>query len=145
MFSSLQKQKIASRVQKILRDTNHSELPEGEIQFQLHVDGAKDWSYADIKNNGAVLMDDPLSERVITSGSYYGPIKVLQGKRGLLLTEDQRNLLTTENRNSVVLVQWNNLDLWEEVMERTGQGWEKHLFCHFNDFYLGGFTDASND
>lgn len=49
-----QKRKIADAVQKILRDTNHPELPEGEIQFQLHVDGAESWSWADIRNNGDV-------------------------------------------------------------------------------------------
>lgn len=26
----------------------------GEIQFLLHVDGAESWSWADIRNNGAV-------------------------------------------------------------------------------------------
>lgn len=41
-------------MQKILRDTNHPELPKGEIQFALHVDGAESWSWADIRNNGAV-------------------------------------------------------------------------------------------
>jgi hypothetical protein len=54
MFSLEQKRDIADKVQKILRDTAHSELPEGEISFQLHVDGAEPWSWADIKNNGAV-------------------------------------------------------------------------------------------
>jgi hypothetical protein len=54
MFSVQQKRQIADAVQKILRDTNHPELPETEIQFQLHVDGAEDWSWADICNNGAV-------------------------------------------------------------------------------------------
>jgi hypothetical protein len=45
-------------VQGILRATNHPELPEGEIQFCLHVDGAESWSWADIKNNGAVPSPD---------------------------------------------------------------------------------------
>ena len=54
MFSVTQKRVIADKVQTILRETNHPELPEGEIQFQLHVDGAEDWSWADIRNNGAV-------------------------------------------------------------------------------------------
>ena len=54
MFSVQQKRKIAEEVQKILRDTNHPELPQGEIQFLLHVDGAESWSWADIKNNGVV-------------------------------------------------------------------------------------------
>lgn len=54
MFSVNQKRQIADAVQKILRDTGHPELPEGEIQFTLHVEGAADWSWADIRNNGAV-------------------------------------------------------------------------------------------
>ncbi len=54
MFSVRQKREIADAVQKILRDTNHPELPEGEIRFILHVDGAQEWSFANIENNGAV-------------------------------------------------------------------------------------------
>lgn len=53
MFSVRQKQEIAEKIQKVLRDTNHPELPEGEISFEIHVDGAESWSWADIKNNGA--------------------------------------------------------------------------------------------
>lgn len=54
MFSIRQKRAISDAVQKILRDTKHPELPEGEIQFSLHVDGAEPWSWADIRNNGSV-------------------------------------------------------------------------------------------
>lgn len=54
MFSVRQKRDIADAVQKILRDTNHPELPAGEISFTLHVNGAESWSWADIVNNGAV-------------------------------------------------------------------------------------------
>lgn len=54
MFSIRQKREISEAVQKILRDTNHPELPKSEIQFSLHVDGAESWSWADIRNNGAV-------------------------------------------------------------------------------------------
>jgi len=55
MFSVRQKREISDAVQKILRDTGHPELPEGEIFFDLHVAGAEEWSWADIKNNGAVI------------------------------------------------------------------------------------------
>lgn len=58
MFSVRQKREISTAVQKILRDTNHDELPKGEISFLLHVDGAESWSWADIKNNGAVEQPD---------------------------------------------------------------------------------------
>ena len=54
MFSVEEKRKIADKVQAILRETMHPELPSGEIQFHLHVDGAESWSWADIRNNGAV-------------------------------------------------------------------------------------------
>jgi hypothetical protein len=54
MFSIRQKRGIADAVQKILRDTNHPELPATEIQFTLSVSGAESWSWAQIRNNGAV-------------------------------------------------------------------------------------------
>lgn len=65
MFSVNQKRQIADAVQKILRATNHPELPKGEIQFTLHVDGAESWSWADICNNGAVTQPsvNPWNER----------------------------------------------------------------------------------
>lgn len=55
MFSVQQKREIAEAIQKILRDTNHPELPKGEISFVLHVNGVESWSWADISNNGAVV------------------------------------------------------------------------------------------
>jgi hypothetical protein len=57
MFSVQQKREISDAVQKILRDTNHPELPKSEIKFSIHVDGAESWSWADIRNNRAV--DNP--------------------------------------------------------------------------------------
>jgi hypothetical protein len=58
MFSVAQKREIADAVQKILRATNHPELPQGEIQFWLNVYGAEPWSWAVIKNNGATPNPD---------------------------------------------------------------------------------------
>ena len=55
MFSIRQKREISEAIQTILRETDHPELPEGEISFHLHVDGAEFWSWADIKNNGGVV------------------------------------------------------------------------------------------
>jgi hypothetical protein len=52
MFSVQQKRDIADAIQKILRATRHPELPKGEIQFHIHIDGAQAWSWADIRNNG---------------------------------------------------------------------------------------------
>jgi len=54
MFSTEQKRSISETVQKILKETGHDELPDGEIRFSLHVEGAESWSWADICNNGAV-------------------------------------------------------------------------------------------
>ena len=51
MFSVRQKREISNRIQVILRETGHPELPKGEINFSLHVEGAESWSWADIKNN----------------------------------------------------------------------------------------------
>lgn len=60
MFSIIQKRRIADAVQRILRDTDHPELPKrGEpIHFHLHVDGKEEWSWANIQNNEAVLHPD---------------------------------------------------------------------------------------
>lgn len=55
MFSTREKRKISEAVQQILAETNHPELPKGEISFHLHVEGAESWSWADIKNNNAVI------------------------------------------------------------------------------------------
>lgn len=54
MFSVRQKREIADKVQMILKETGHPELPIGEIKFQLFVHGAESFSYADIRNNGDV-------------------------------------------------------------------------------------------
>jgi hypothetical protein len=54
MFSVKQKREIADKVQTILRETKHPELPEGEISFTLYVRGATSMSWANIRNNGGV-------------------------------------------------------------------------------------------
>jgi len=41
MFSIKQKREISEAIQNTLLKINHPELPEGEIQFHLHVKGAK--------------------------------------------------------------------------------------------------------
>ena len=65
MFSIREKRAISEAVQRILRETNHPELPEGEITFEIHIKGASNWSWADIRNNGAVLKPsvNPHNER----------------------------------------------------------------------------------
>lgn len=54
MFSVQQKREISEKIQTLLRETGHTELPDSEIQFSLHVEGAEPWSWADIRNNGVV-------------------------------------------------------------------------------------------
>ena len=61
MFSVEQKRHIAEEVQKIIRATNHPELPKDEIKFLLHIDGAETWSWADIQNNGAVVVNPSMN------------------------------------------------------------------------------------
>lgn len=66
MFSVSEKRKIAEGVAELLRATGHPELPRtGPIRFALHVDGAEEWSWADIKNNEAVTTPgvNPWNER----------------------------------------------------------------------------------
>ncbi len=65
MFSTKQKREIAEAIQKILQGTGHPELPEGEIEFHIHVKGADSWSWADIRNNGHVKSPkiNPWNER----------------------------------------------------------------------------------
>lgn len=55
MFTTKEKRAISDAVQFALRSTNNPELPETEINFLLHVEGAEYWSWADILNNGAVV------------------------------------------------------------------------------------------
>ena len=65
MFSVQQKRDISDAVQKVLRNTNHPELPDHEIRFLLHVEGEAAWSWADIRNNGGVTNPtiNPFNER----------------------------------------------------------------------------------
>lgn len=53
MLSARMKKYISDRVQSILQNISDNELPEGEIQFILHVDGAEGWSWANIRNESA--------------------------------------------------------------------------------------------
>ena len=63
MFSSQQKKYISSRVQAILKEIANDELPDGEINFILHVDGAEDWSWANIRNESA--RDIPVPDEIV--------------------------------------------------------------------------------
>ena len=65
MFSVRQKREISDKIQAILRETNHPELPDGEIMFSLHVHGVKSWYWAVIRNNGSATNPtiNPWNER----------------------------------------------------------------------------------
>jgi hypothetical protein len=63
MFSIKQKQEIATKIQDILQGIASDELPSGEIQFILHVDGTEDWSWANIRNNNA--RDWPVPDSIV--------------------------------------------------------------------------------
>jgi hypothetical protein len=76
MFSTEQKKQISDAVQKILQDTKHPELPKGEINFLLHVDGEQSWSWADIRNNNAVInpVANPWNEKQAEKQVKHEPI-----------------------------------------------------------------------
>lgn len=61
MLSPKVKQEIANKVQAILQQIDDDELPDGEIQFILHVDGAEGWSWANIRNSSAKYLPVPES------------------------------------------------------------------------------------
>jgi len=78
MFSVKQKREIADAVQKVLRETDHPELPEGEVEFTLSVKGAESWSWAEIQNNAQITQpgvngwnesQDPSNPPIRVSGS----------------------------------------------------------------------------
>lgn len=54
MFTVQQKREISDKIQTILRDTRHPELPDGEIVFHIHVRGKKNSSFDDIVNRSAI-------------------------------------------------------------------------------------------
>lgn len=61
MFTKEMKKMIAREVEMILLKTQHPELPNGKISFLLHVDGAENWSWTNICNNGAKIVHVPES------------------------------------------------------------------------------------
>ena len=59
MLSRGTKAFISNEVQKILQSVSDSELPKGEISFILHIDGAEDWTWANIRNESACDIEVP--------------------------------------------------------------------------------------
>ena len=70
MFSIRQKREISEKIQQILRETEHPELPPGEINFFLEVRGAESRSWACIHNNGAIVSPtaNPWNEKQDSGG-----------------------------------------------------------------------------
>lgn len=51
MFSTKEKQAIASAIETLLLALDHPEMPKERPKFHLHVDGEESWSWADIEPN----------------------------------------------------------------------------------------------
>lgn len=51
MFSVQEKQHIARKIEEILLELRHPEMPDEKPKFKLHVDGEESWSWADIEPN----------------------------------------------------------------------------------------------
>ena len=72
----------------------------------------------------------------ILSGEYKGPFVALRGQRGMLLTQKGSTLYNNTGPHDVVLVQWDDFNLWEETLKITGEGWVPCLFKDFYNFHL---------
>jgi len=51
MFSFKEKQIIADKIEKILLDLKHPEMPDNMPIFELHVEGKERWSWTNIAPN----------------------------------------------------------------------------------------------
>jgi hypothetical protein len=71
MFSPQQKKEIAAKVQHAIQQTLNDELPVGEVNFILHVDGADPISWANIRNSSArdVPVPDVLVQNMSASNT----------------------------------------------------------------------------
>ena len=59
MFSMKEKQEIAAKIEKLLLELNHPEMPTERPNFSLHIDGEQFWSWADIEPNWKYSTDNP--------------------------------------------------------------------------------------
>jgi len=78
MFSPQQKQEIAIKVQHAIQQSLNDELPVGEVSFILHVDGAEDWSWANIRNVSA--RDVPVPDVLVQNMSASNTARTRQGR-----------------------------------------------------------------
>jgi len=75
MFSGKEKKMISQKLEEILLELKHPEMPDERPSFKLHVDGKEDWSWADIEPNWTFNEENkpggsPWNElsRIITEG-----------------------------------------------------------------------------
>lgn len=54
MFSAREKHWIAGKIQSVIKATGQHELPEGEVEFLIRIQG-KEGCWAEIRNNGAAV------------------------------------------------------------------------------------------
>jgi len=59
MFSQEQKRYIAAKIERLLLEIGHPEMPTERPRFKLHVDGKEGWSWADIEPNWRFDDRDP--------------------------------------------------------------------------------------
>ncbi len=59
MFSLKEKQEIAAKIEELLLELNHPEMPKEKPMFTLHVEGKEGWSWADISPNWTYSKDNP--------------------------------------------------------------------------------------
>jgi hypothetical protein len=59
MLSLKVKQAISEAVQAILQTVSDDELPKGEVNFILHIDGEKDYSWSNIRNTSMRYIQVP--------------------------------------------------------------------------------------
>lgn len=53
MLSTKVKEELSQKIQSLLQEIGDEELPDGEINFILHVDGKEGWSWANIRNSNS--------------------------------------------------------------------------------------------
>ena len=67
MFSVKEKQYLAQKIEELLLELKHPEMPDEKPEFKLHVEGKESWSWADIEPNwvfqdGKVFGKNPFNE-----------------------------------------------------------------------------------
>lgn len=73
----------------------------------------------------------------IISGAYCGPVDSLQGQRALIMSQDRHAVPNTSiGEDADILIQWDDLGLFEAHMVATGANWIPYKLSDFCDFHL---------